>query len=69
MSINISKKYKRELTTIIDGLSVELPTVETVNESKWIPYKDDKNPPQEMPEEEATDANGKSINMDHLLDI
>ena len=33
-----------------------------------LPYEDTENPPREVLEQETTDANGKFINLEHLLD-
>ena len=38
------------------------------NSGKFYPYEDYTKPPVEMPVTEATDATGKFINMDHVMD-
>ena len=64
LSVYVLKKRKSKLATVSNGVSWEPPIVESANESEWIPYKAVENPTTRIPEQEATGANGKFINLE-----
>jgi hypothetical protein len=61
------KRYGNKLTVSTAPFETNGPDDDD-DSGKFVPYKDDTTFPVEMPVAEATDLNGKFINMDHVMD-
>ena len=62
------KRYGNKLTEAPAPFETTNPEGNDEVSGEFIPYEDETTPPVEMPATEATDVNGKFINMDHVMD-
>ena len=61
------QRYGDKLTVSAAPFETNRPD-DDVDPGEFVPYEDDTTPPVEMPVTETTDATGKFINMDHVMD-